>query len=207
MKYKAAVFDFDGTIADTVEAGARIFNDIAEQKGFEKITWDNQMALRTMPPRKAIRKLGVKFYQIPKVALEIRKGLRGRLLNLKIYPGVSETLSELKNKGLKIFLASSNSRENVEAFIKQNDLDFFDGLFCEKRLFGKAKALRRLLEQNNLKPEEVVLVADEIRDIKAARKENIAVAAVTWGLNSKQGLLANHPDFIVDNPEQLLQIA
>ncbi len=208
MKYLAVIFDFDGTLANTIEAGAHIYNGIAEKKGFNMITRENQLALRSMAPRSAIKKLGVKFYQIPKVALEIRNGLRKQLMDLKIFPGIPETLSELKNKGLKIFLASSNSKENVETFISQKNLGrFFDGIFCGSGVFGKSKTLHKLLKENGLDAAQTLFVADEIRDIEAARKENMAIACVTWGLNSRGALMQNKPDFIIDEPVQLLNIA
>jgi len=52
----------------------------------------------------------------------------------------------------------------------------------------------------------MLYVGDEIRDIRAARKVGIAVAAVTWGFNSQEALAAENPDFLVDSPEKFLAL-
>ena len=57
----------------------------------------------------------------------------------------------------------------------------------------------------SLKAEEMLYIGDEIRDIKAAKKAGIAVAAVTWGFNSRESLAAEKPDYLLDRPEDFLQ--
>ena len=57
-----------------------------------------------------------------------------------------------------------------------------------------------------LHPSNVLYVGDEVRDIEAAKKAGIRIAAVTWGYNSKKALEAYKPDYLVTKPEELLQI-
>jgi phosphoglycolate phosphatase-like HAD superfamily hydrolase len=47
---------------------------------------------------------------------------------------------------------------------------------------------------------------DETKDIEAARKIGIKVISVSWGYNSSQALAAEHPDFLIYRPEELLQV-
>jgi phosphoglycolate phosphatase len=50
-------------------------------------------------------------------------------------------------------------------------------------------------------------IGDEVRDIAAARKAGIAIAAVTWGYNSRAALERAHPDYLVTRPAELLQLS
>lgn len=206
MKFKTVIFDFDGTVADTIEAGVGIYNSIAQQKGYAQITEGNQLTLRTMQPRAAIQKLGIKLYELPAMVLKIRNGLKRRISDLPMYPGIFETIVAIKKSGHKIFLLSSNSKENIIEFLNKNSMNIFDGMHCGSSIFGKAQNLKQLIKENNLRRDEAVYVGDEIRDIEAAKKEQIKIISVTWGLNSKEGLLKNKPDFITDNPANIIEI-
>jgi phosphoglycolate phosphatase len=74
------------------------------------------------------------------------------------------------------------------------------------RLFGKGKALRRIVRAERLDSSEVLYVGDEVRDIEAARKARVASAAVTWGLNTEAILRAGGPDLVAADPLILHQL-
>ena len=57
-----------------------------------------------------------------------------------------------------------------------------------------------------LKNKEIVYVADETRDIEAAKKAKVRIISVTWGFNSREILKKQNPDFLVDRPEEILRI-
>ena len=80
---------------------------------------------------------------------------------------------------------------------------FFAFVVGYPRLFGKGKALRRIVRAEHVDRADVLYVGDEVRDIEAARKARVASAAVTWGLHAEAILRDNHPDHVVDLPSQL----
>lgn len=49
-------------------------------------------------------------------------------------------------------------------------------------------------------------MGDEIRDIDAAKKTGIKVIAVGWGFNSPQALAAQNPNFLIERPQELIEI-
>ncbi|HLB58081.1 MAG TPA: HAD hydrolase-like protein, partial [Gammaproteobacteria bacterium] len=53
---------------------------------------------------------------------------------------------------------------------------------------------------------ETFYIGDETRDIQAAKKNHIYSIAVTWGFNNKKVLAAEKPDFLIDNPKELLAV-
>ena len=66
--------------------------------------------------------------------------------------------------------------------------------------------IKHLLKEKNFSNGDMVYVGDEVRDIKAAKKARVRVIAVTWGLNSRKILEKEHPDYLVDRPQELLKI-
>ncbi len=82
----------------------------------------------------------------------------------------------------------------------------FDFISVGSGLFGKRRTLNKVIKQHNLKKDDILYVGDEVRDIEASRGVGIAVASVTWGYNSRKVLQAYGPDYLIDQPQELLHI-
>jgi phosphoglycolate phosphatase len=63
-----------------------------------------------------------------------------------------------------------------------------------------------VIKQRQIKPETVIYVGDETRDIEAAKKANVQVIAVSWGFNSPEALARENPNFLIDHPWELLEV-
>jgi phosphoglycolate phosphatase-like HAD superfamily hydrolase len=84
--------------------------------------------------------------------------------------------------------------------------DLFSFIYSETSLFSKDKSIRKLMKQNNLNLDEILYVGDETRDIEASKKIHIKVIAVTWGFNSGEVLAKHNPDFLIQQPSELIEI-
>jgi phosphoglycolate phosphatase len=206
MGKKTILFDFDGTIADTVGPGVAIFNTMARKRGFLQITKENEESLRDQGPREVMKALEIPTFRAPFVVRGLRKGIRELVPTLKVAEGMASALLELKHRGHSLGIVTSNSQENVEEFLRCNNIDVFDHIQAGSGLFRKTYAIRMTILRNRLKKPEIIFVGDEIRDIEAARNASVTVVAVTWGINSKQGLLKAQPDFIVDTAKELTDL-
>jgi phosphoglycolate phosphatase-like HAD superfamily hydrolase len=82
----------------------------------------------------------------------------------------------------------------------------FDFISSTSKLTGKSRHLRAICKTFSLRPQEMLYVGDEIRDLKASQKAGVPVAGVTWGFNSRESLAAEQPQYVLDHPEQFLEI-
>ena len=73
-------------------------------------------------------------------------------------------------------------------------------------LFNKSNAIKKILDKNNLKPEETIYVGDEVRDIKAAKKAGIKICSVSYGFNSSELLELQKPDYLVNKSQDILKV-
>ena len=160
--------------------------------------------LRSMGPREAMEAYGVPFWKLPRIVNAVRIRLREQIDRLEPFGGVSETLQSLKHAGARCLLLSSNSRDNVEAFLLNHRLNLFERLACGSSIFGKAARLRKVLAQASLLAANVAYVGDEVRDVDAAKRVGIQSIAVSWGYADRETLLAASPDHLIDSPGQLL---
>ncbi len=204
MHYNALIFDFDGTIADTIKEGTRIYNLLARENGFREVHGDEIPHLRTLDTKHLIRELRISKRKIPMLLAKGRTLLKGRIRELPLIGGMETTLPNLRNDAEFFGILTSNAVENVEAFLDAHGLsDLFSFISTTSKLTSKAKHLRSIARTFSLEAPQMLYIGDEIRDIRAARKAKIAAAAVTWGLNSRAALEAENPRYLVDSPAEL----
>ena len=65
MKYRLAIFDFDGTLADSFSFFIRVFNQLAEQHGFTKVDLDLVPTYRQYNARQIMEQVGMPAWKLP----------------------------------------------------------------------------------------------------------------------------------------------
>jgi phosphoglycolate phosphatase len=203
MKYRWLVWDFDGTLADTFEVAWRTYNRLAEKHGWLPI--ENAYAMKDMTARAFMKKQNISLAQLPVMAKHFLRAQRQNMESVRVFPGLSDVLHELKRQGRKLGVLSSNSKENIRACLQANEvLDVFDFVVGYPRIFGKARAIRRSLRRERALSGEWLYVGDEVRDVQAARKAGVDVAAVTWGYQTASLLRRHKPTYLVTDPSHIL---
>ncbi|MBD2435290.1 HAD-IA family hydrolase [Nostoc sp. FACHB-110] len=207
MTHKVIVFDFDGTIADTVDALIGIANRLATEFGYKQITSEQLAYLRNLTSREIIKYSGVSLIKIPFLVKKVKSELKNKIHEFQPIPGIIEALIELKNQGYQLGIITSNSKENVTAFLNNHDMDnLFDFIYSGVTIFGKTTIINNVLKQKQIPTQSILYVGDETRDIEASKKANIKVVAVTWGFNSPEVLSKQKPDFLIHHPSELLDV-
>ena len=82
----------------------------------------------------------------------------------------------------------------------------FDFVYTGSSLFGKHKAMNKMLKNENLKSEGVIYVGDEVRDVEAADKVGLKVVSVDWGFNSREFLNQINPGSVVSSVSDLKRL-
>lgn len=204
MSIKVILFDFDGTLADTLDAIVRITNRLSSEFGYKPASPEDIVRLKQLTSREVIRQSGVSVFKLPFLLRKVRSELNQEIHLLAPISGIRDVLLELKAQGNQLGIVTSNAQENVLFFLENNKLqNLFDFVYSEMKLFGKSRVIKHFLKQTNLSPQSVVYVGDETRDIEAARQTGIQAIAVGWGFNSPEILAKHHPDFLIHSPEEL----
>ncbi len=205
MSVPIILFDFDGTIADTLDSLIKITNRLAGEFGYKQTTEEDIATLKNMNSMQVIKTSGIPVFKIPFLLQRVKLELNHEIPILKPIPGIFEALYLLKNKDIKLGILTSNSQENVKGFLERNEMTtLFNFIDAGATLFGKSKAIKNFLKKEGVQPEQVIYVGDETRDIEAAKKVKIKVIAVSWGFNSKAVLAKHNPDLIIDKPQELM---
>lgn len=202
---RTLVFDFDGTIADTLPHILAISNRLSGDFGYRKIPDDAIELFRGKRSREALEQLQIPMIRLPAIARRMKAELQKEIHLLKPIASIKEVLSELKSH-YRLGIVTSNSLSNVERFLEANEMSFFDFIHSSSSLFGKSSVLHGVLRVRRLQREETVYIGDETRDIEAAKKSRIDMIAVSWGANSAEVLASLQPQFLIHQPEGLLTL-
>ncbi len=203
---KYVIFDFDGTIVDSRYLAVELLNELAPKYKLKKIKESDYDHLRSLSIPQRCKFINLPFYKLPRLKLELTNKYRRATSSLPIIDGIKEVLGQLKAGGLALGIISSNSADNINAFLTHNKISYFNNIISSGSLFGKDKAIKDFLTRQALHSQEVIYVGDECRDIIACKKNKVRVIAVTWGYDNEELLAGCHPDALIRHPVELGKI-
>jgi phosphoglycolate phosphatase-like HAD superfamily hydrolase len=207
MIHHTLVFDFDGTIADTLGETRRIFNQLAPEFGIRQVEEHELAHLRHLSLKELLAHLDIPKRRVPALISRGTGLMRGSITRLRMIAGMPEVIVEMRRHARSFGILTSNATSNVDLFLRTHGLrDAFDFISSTSKLTGKAKHLKAIRKTFSLRPEEMLYIGDELRDVKASQKAGIPVAAVTWGFNSRESLAAHSPDYLFDHPTDFLRL-
>jgi phosphoglycolate phosphatase-like HAD superfamily hydrolase len=203
MDADVIIFDFDGTLADSAPVMADCANELAGKYRYPKT--DDWRKNRNKSTRELLRESGISWYRLPFFMRDMKRIFRSKMATVKPFDGIKEML-EILTSDKRLLVLTSNKFEVVQEFLTRNGLEYFDRMECNIPLFGKSKALQRLLRSESLSAGDVVYVGDEVRDIEACHQAAVPVIAVTWGMNTRQRLAELNPGWLADSPGEVVGI-
>ena len=205
------MLDFDGTLGDTTGVIIRTTQATIKELGLPSRT-DEQCASM----------IGLRLVEIPPVlfpecnidvnlyAQTYRKNFY--IFNtqgaVNLYPNVPETLSELKNRGLVLTIASSRSHNSLADYINNLNLSEYISFIIggDDVSAGKPnpEAINKTLEKFGFKPEEAIMVGDTVFDIHMGINAGTYTCGVTYGNGTAESM--SDATWLIDDFSKLLQI-
>lgn len=205
-RYRLAVFDFDGTLADSFPFFLDSFAVLARAHGFRELSRDQLMALRGSSAREMMGHTGIAAWKIPRVALAFRKRMAEHASEVRLFAGIETLLRALHAAGVRIAVLTSNGEDNVRAMLGPSLAALVADYECGVAMFGKRRRLRKVVARAGLPDDSVLAIGDELRDLDAARANGIAFGAVSWGFTTRAALAARDPEFLFDSPVDIERV-
>ena len=201
---RLVVLDFDGTLADSFPWFAGVLNGVADRYRFRRVEAHEVGALRALGAREVLRHLGIPRWKLPLIARHMH-GLAARdAAEIALFPAISAMLTELFAMGVPLAILSSNREDTVRRVLGPGHAGGIAAYTCGASVFGKARRLKALLARAGIRPEAVLCVGDEIRDLEAARSVGCAFGAVAWGFTDPAALAARAPDHLFAHPAEIV---
>lgn len=205
MKYKLAIFDFDGTLANTFPWLLSILDQLADQHGFERLDSSQIETLRGLDARTILKKYHLPAWKMAMIGRQVRSMMTRDIHSLKLFDGMDQVLHALDQSGMLLAVVSSNSLENVRQVLGPENVARFGYFECGVNLFGKHVKFQKILGRSGIRPSEAICIGDEIRDIEAAREVRAAAGAVSWGYAKAEALQEQSPDMTFSHVDEIVE--
>ncbi|KAB0682955.1 HAD hydrolase-like protein [Aureimonas leprariae] len=200
---RLAIFDFDGTLADSLPWFVGVLDEVAERHGFRKVDEALALRLRTLDTTGVLKELGIPLWKVPAIARDLRARKMAAMPPVPIFAGTREMLEALRRRGIVIGIVSSDSEGSVRRTLGSELAHLVSHYNCSASIFGKASKLRQVASAARIPPSAAVYVGDETRDAEAAAKAAMRFGAVTWGYSTRDVLFAYRPAYLFDRIEDI----
>lgn len=204
-RFKAIIFDIDGTLTFTNRLIFDTFNYISK-KYLNKRFKDEEIIALFGPTEDVILKQ--MFPQnFEKVREDYYEYYHRNHEIAQLYDGIKELLIDLKNAGVILGIFTGKGR--TSSLITLNFLgirDLFDMIVTGddvKNHKPSPEGILKFIQTFNLKPEEVLMIGDAPSDIKAAREAGVHIASVVWDSYSANEVRKINKETVFETVEKL----
>jgi phosphoglycolate phosphatase len=123
------------------------------------------------------------------------------------YPGIGNSLEEMKRSGLRLYLATSKRAVFANRILDHLEFaPYFDGIHGSVpggELDHKPELLAHILSKHSLSPSHSLMVGDRRYDIFGAHAVGMRGLGVLWGYGSRDELETAGADQLVNSPADL----
>lgn len=212
VRYRAAVFDMDGTVLDTlrditdaVNAAMRFARTPERTEAEVRQFVGNgarKLMERSLPP-------GTPPQRVEEVLNFYRPYYETHaLVRTAPYPGVPEALQALRRAGVRLAVASNKPDGAVKRLAGHCFPGVFDAALGDRpglRVKPSPDLLQAAMGLLHAEPESTVYVGDSDVDVATAENAGVACLSVAWGFRDEEFLRANGARTVVQTPAQLLE--
>ena len=213
MKFNTVIFDLDGTILDTL-------CDLRDSVNFALTI--NGLPCRSTEEIRAFVGNGIRLLveravpentdkeTVDKCFIDFKEHYKINSANsTKPYDGIIDVLHQLKGKGVRLCVVSNKADFAVQSLVETYFAGIFDFAVGEKdsvRRKPYPDSVFAAMEYLGADKTKTVYVGDSEVDVETAVNSSIPCVAVTWGFRDKEVLDKLNPEYIIDEPKQIVNI-
>lgn len=190
---KIIIFDFDGTIADSIDTINHLF------KSFDPSLTDEKFTSLSRGNTKTFVK---EFNQ--KHRIDITQEYAPLVPQQKIFNGLGQAIQDLA-QDYRLFIISISYTKPINEFLKNNGLALcFEEVIGSDKDRDKTHAMTSILATNHISPKNALTITDTNDDIRHAHATGLKSIAVTWGRQDQVDLEKANPATIINEVSELV---
>jgi len=219
-KKELILFDFDGTLIDSVPDLVFAINEMQSQLNREHFeeqlvrSWVGNGAQTLV--KRALSKnvlvdeaLDQKLFE-KALAIFLESYKKNVCVKTKTYEGVVSTLHLLQKRGYKMAIVTNKPHNFVAPILEQLGLNDFFALFIGGDALEYKKPhpqpLEYICQEMNVSIVNAVMVGDSKNDILAANAANMQSIAVSYGYNYEEDISIYNPTVVIDHFRDILEV-
>lgn len=212
---KVMIFDLDGTLADTIDTITYYCNRALDKFGFAPIDKERYKYL-----------VGNGYKVLVKGMLDEYNAYEEKLFNemaeyyhddyetdslylTKLFDGMEELISTLKQRGIKVAVFSNKPhgavKDVIDAFFPENTFDVCQGQNGTFPLKPAPDGVIKIMEEMGVTKEETIYVGDTSTDMITGKSAGVFTIGCEWGFRTKDELIETGADLIVKHPLDIIK--
>jgi len=200
---KLLLFDFDGVIVDSLSLYERTVKTCLEIIGNPIVqTRDDFLDLFEDNFYEGIVKKGVDLQEFMAASKDILNDIQYEQLEPHrfLFP-----ILEALHRDHFLAIISSNTSGIIRKALEAYHIDgYFQEILGSDTAYSKQEKINLVMYLFGIAQDQIYYIGDTAGDIREARNAGVHAVAVTWGWHPRERIMAAHPDFMADHPEDLL---
>jgi phosphoglycolate phosphatase len=206
---KLLIFDWDGTLADSIGRIVEAMHVASERSGFELRDDFAVKGIIGLGLPEAIRTL---YTHISEGELIAFRGyyadhyIAAEAVPSPLFEGVLESMEAFRAEGYHLAVATGKARRGLDRVLKAHGWEkYFDITRAADETASKPHPLmlEQILAHCDVRPEQAMMVGDSSFDLQMARNAGMASVAVSYGAQSIEALKLFEPRLAIDRFSEL----
>ncbi|QMW13229.1 HAD-IA family hydrolase [Pseudoalteromonas sp. MT33b] len=210
-RFKLAIFDWDGTVMDSVPKIVTCLRNTARDLGIPVPSEQQAKDVIGLSLTKATEVLFPAYLHLND---ELVAGYKAQYRELDVTPtplfaDVEPVLTQLRDAGIQLAVATGKGREGIDRLLNESGLGkYFMNVKCSDDAMSKPSPdmLEQILREQGIAKSDAVMIGDSQLDMAMANAAGIACIGVSFGAHSKAQLQQHAPITVVDSYWQLLSV-
>jgi phosphoglycolate phosphatase len=210
-KYKLLIFDWDGTLADSIGRIVQAMNLSADGEGYPQRDAVDVKGIIGLSLSEAISVLYPALDAEQVLAFRARYADVYKALDAQpspLFPAVRESLQAFRAQGYQLAVATGKARRGLDRVLQSNGwTEFFDITRAADETQGKPHPLmlEEILAHCGATPDQALMIGDSAFDLQMAHNAGMDCVAVGYGALPLSALLEFKPTVTVEHFAELGQ--
>lgn len=207
--YKLVIFDWDGTLMDSVDRIVSSMQSAAKTVGLNIPLEHDVKQIIGLSLTTAFEELFLSITTEQSEAMLIQykyEYLEGDNTPTPLFTNATNLLTQLKHRNKLLAVATGKGREGLNRVLQVSETsDFFITTRCSGEMPSKPDPtmLHSILDELNIAPHEAIMVGDTSHDLKMAQNAGVDSIGVTFGVHDRDILNEYNPKVVVDSLAEL----
>lgn len=202
---KLLLFDFDGVLVDSLDVYEKTVTDCLQKIG-QPLARGREEFLELFEGNfyDSIRQKGVDMDKFIAASVDILAGIN--YADMKPFDAIRPVLRKLAQTHPLIIISSSDTPTIRQALHLYDFNGIFDDILGSDFMFSKRDKILHVIEKYQVSFSDIYYIGDTTGDIREGREAGVQTVGVTWGWHSKEKMASAGPDYLFDQPADLLKL-